>query len=116
MGRGICIATLNIRSGREGEMETALLALWQGTIDIRILQEAKLTMGIHTQQSSGYKVWATEAERQHWGGIAIVCRDEGEWGVEGAQSFGPNVVSFTVTSVKKRWYVVGAYVPPNDLL
>ena len=25
------------------------------------------------------------------------------------------MVSFTVTLGRKRWYVVGAYVPPNDL-
>ena len=31
------------------------------------------------------------------------------------RNFGPNVVSFIITSVRKRWYGVGAYVPPNDL-
>ena len=30
--------------------------------------------------------------------------------------FGPNVVSFTVKSGQKHWYVVRAYVPPNDFL
>ena len=29
--------------------------------------------------------------------------------------FGPNVVSFTVMSGRKRWYVVRAYVPPDNL-
>ena len=29
--------------------------------------------------------------------------------------FGPNVVSLKVTSGKKCWYVVGAYMPPNNL-
>ena len=29
--------------------------------------------------------------------------------------FGSNVVSYTVTSGRKRWYVVGSYVTPNDL-
>ena len=32
------------------------------------------------------------------------------------RSFEPNVISFTVTSGRKIWYIVGAYVPPNDLL
>ena len=31
------------------------------------------------------------------------------------RKFGPNMVSFTVTSGQKRWYVVREYVPPNDL-
>ena len=30
-------------------------------------------------------------------------------------SFGSTVVSFTVTSGWKRWYVVGAYMSPNNL-
>ena len=64
---------------------------------------------------SGYKVWETEAERRHWGGIAIFWREEEGLEVEGAQSFGTNVVSFIVTLGQKCWYVVRAYMPPNDL-
>ena len=36
------------------------------------------------------------------------------WKVEGATSFRPNVVSFTITAGQKLRYVVGVYVPPND--
>ena len=36
------------------------------------------------------------------------------WKVEGAMIFGPNVVSFKITAGWKFWYVVGAYVYPND--
>ena len=32
------------------------------------------------------------------------------------KNFGPNVVSFTITSGKRQWYVVRAYVPPNNQL
>ena len=35
--------------------------------------------------------------------------------VEVVRSFGPNVVSFIITSERKRLYSVGAYVPPNYL-
>ena len=28
--------------------------------------------------------------------------------------FGSNVVSFKITAGRKLWYVVGAYVPPNN--
>ena len=31
------------------------------------------------------------------------------------RNFVPNVVSFIIMSGQKRWYGVGAYVPPNDL-
>ena len=49
------------------------------------------------------------------GGVAIVCREYEGWGVELVRSFGPNVAIFTVTSVRKCWYFVGAYMPPNNL-
>ena len=34
--------------------------------------------------------------------------------MEGIVIFGTNVVSFLLTSGLQIWYVVGAYVPPND--
>ena len=37
----------------------------------------KLTGGIHTRFSSGYKVWATEVGSIKWGGISIVWREKG---------------------------------------
>ena len=37
------------------------------------------------------------------------------WQVEGIINFGPNVARFFMTSGSRRWYVVGAYVPPHDL-
>ena len=55
-GRAIHIASLNIRSGREGGFEAALRALKQGNIGIIVLQETNLTEGIHNYYSLGYKV------------------------------------------------------------
>ena len=49
------------------------------------------------------------------GGVTIFWREAKGWGVEGVWSFGPNVFSFIITSGRKRWYSVGAYVLPNDL-
>ena len=69
---------------------------------------------IHKRFSLGYKVWATEVETQHWGGITVFWREEVGWEVERARSFGTIVVYFTVMLGNKYWYVVGAYVPPND--
>ena len=34
--------------------------------------------------------------------------------MEGIVNFGPNVASFFLTSVLRRWYVVVTYVPPHD--
>ena len=58
----------------------------------------------------------TEAESRRRGGITIVWRYAEGWGVEGVRKFGPNVVSFIITSGRKRWYGVGAYVTTNNLL
>ena len=43
----IRIATLNIKSGRERGMEATLKELYQGNVDVGVLQEMKLTDRIH---------------------------------------------------------------------
>ena len=53
-------------------MEAALRALQQENIGIRDLKDKKLTKGIHMCYISGYKVWTTEADSKHQGGITIV--------------------------------------------
>ena len=65
----IRLATINIRSGREGGLEATLWVPRQGNIDVGVLQEKKLTDRIHARQGEGYSVWATEAESRHRGGI-----------------------------------------------
>ena len=94
-------------------MEAAICALRQGQIEIGVLQEMKLTGGIHTRCTSGYKVWLTQAENRHWGGISIIWREEAGWKVEGAMRFGTNVVSFTITTGRKIWNVFREYIPPS---
>ena len=37
------------------------------------------------------------------------------WQVEGVANYGQNVVSFVLTMGRQIWYVVGAYMPPNDV-
>ena len=54
--------------GRAGGLETALWALQKGNVDVGFLQETKLTQGIHTQNSVGYNVLATDADSWHRGG------------------------------------------------
>ena len=57
--KGIRVVPLNIRSGQLGGLKAALHALQKGNVDIGVLQETKLTQGIHTQHGSGYDVWET---------------------------------------------------------
>ena len=79
--RGIKLAMLNIRSGREVGLEAALRALKQVNIYVGLLQEMKLTNGIHARQGAGCAIWATEAEIRHQGGIEVVRRKESRWQV-----------------------------------
>ena len=48
-------------------------------------------------------------------GVSIVWREAEVWEVEGVKNFGPNMVSFIITLVQKRWCGVRAFVPPKDL-
>jgi exonuclease III len=110
----IRIATYNIRNGRAGGLEAALRAMGQMNVDLGVFQETKLTGGIHTRRSARYQVLATDAPSAHQGGIAVFWRDSPQWQVEAYRAYGPNVVSFQLTSGKYPWYVVGAYIPPAD--
>ena len=74
----------------------------QGNFRIEVLQETNITRGVHTQYSAGYQVWAMEAESRHWGGIAVIWIEEAVWQIEVTTSFGPNMVSFTITSGRKH--------------
>ena len=75
-------------------MEADLQALQKRNVKIGVLQETNLTKGIHTHYRAFCKVWVAEAENRHRGGIIIIWREESGWHVEGAASFGPNVVKF----------------------
>ena len=54
MGSGkIRIDTLKIRLGKAGGLEAVLQDLRQGKVDVGVLQETKLTDGIHARQGEG---------------------------------------------------------------
>ena len=49
----IRLASLNIRTGRVGGLETALRVLQKGKVDVGFLQETKLTQVIHNHYGAG---------------------------------------------------------------
>ena len=53
MVRVIRIVSLNINLGQAGCLESTLCALQKGNIGIGVLQETKMTGGVHTQYSLG---------------------------------------------------------------
>ena len=92
----------------------ALRGMSQANMDLGILQEKKLTDGIYTRGSAGYSVIATDAPSRHCGGVALFYRSTPHFVVEGVERCGPNVLGFQVKTGERRWYIVGAYVTPED--
>ena len=110
----IRFGTYTIHNGRNGGLEAALRGVSQANMDLGILQETKLTEGIYTRGSAGYSVIATDAPSRHRGGVAIFYRPAPHLAVEAARKFGPNVISFQLSTGARRWYIVGCYLAPDD--
>ena len=109
------VASWNIRNGRNGGLENACRALASLEVDITVLQETKLTGGTHTRLSSGYEIAASDAVSAHSGGVALCWRKHDLFEIEETKFFGPNVLAFQLVTRGKRFYVVGCYIPPDDL-
>ena len=89
----VIFGTYNIRSGRNGGLESALHGLVQGQVDCGMLQETKITDIVYTWASSGFWVTATAALSAHCGGIAVFYREAEHFGVEELRLHGPNVLN-----------------------
>ena len=110
------IATWNIRNGRNGGLESACRALDSLGVDLALLQETKLTGGIHTRFSSGYTIVASDAPSAHQGGIALCSRESLAYELEETKIWSPNVIAFRLITGGAKFYVVGCYIPPSDLV
>ena len=85
-------------------------------MDLGIFQETKGTEGIYTHESAGYSVVATDASSRHRGGVAVFYQPSPLFSVEAVRQFGPNVVSFQLETVARRWYIIGCYLVHDDTL
>ena len=57
------------------------------------------------------------AESAFRGGVALIYRDgSAHWHFEGLRQHGPNVISAVLVSGKKRWGLIGVYIPPGQEL
>ena len=86
----------------------------QANIDLGVLQETKCTGGIYTRESAGYRVLATDAPSRHRGGVALFYRPSPLFAVEDVRDYGPNVISFKVTTGGRRWYIIVCYLAPDN--
>ena len=82
-------------------------------IDVAILTETKLTTH-HIIKSSGYDLTITEARSNSIGGVALCVRESPWFHVEGTKTHGHNVVSTQLVSGRKRWLLIGIYIPPSE--
>ena len=102
----IRFGTYNIRNRRNGGLESALRGMSQANMDLGIFQETKLTDGIYTNGSAGYRVVATDAPSRHRCGVAVFHRLAPHLEVEAVQQFAPNVIGFQFVTGAQRWNIV----------
>ena len=110
----IKFGTYNIRNGRNGGLESAFWGMAQANIDLGVSQEKKCTDGIYTRESAGYRVVVTDVPSRHRSGVAQFYRPSSLLAVEEVREYGPNVISFEGATGRRRWYIIGCYLAPED--
>jgi hypothetical protein len=111
----VALASFNIRSGRNGGLESALRVMDNLGIDLGFLVETKLTGGVYTRFLSGYNVLALEAPSAWQGGIALFWRGNNSYEIKETRIWGSNVISLHLIVGSTRFFVVGCYIAPSDL-
>ena len=107
MIRPIRFGTYNIRNGQNGGLESALRGMSQANMDLGVFQETKVTKGIYKQESSGYRVVASEAPSTYRCGVAVFYPAAEHFSVEALRFYGANVVNFQLASGGRWWFIVG---------
>ena len=97
----------NIRSGRNGGLESALCRLAQGQVDCGAMQETNLTNIVYTWESSGFCLTAMVVPSTHCGGVAIFYREAEHFSIKELHLHGPNTISFQLVTGRRRWHFVG---------
>jgi exonuclease III len=110
----IKLATYNIRDSRNSNLEAVLRACEQMRIDVGILTETRLSTDRYTRSAYGYTVFATQTNHTNQGGIALIFTNSLYFQIESQQKHGPNVISFILLPGKRRYPMIGAYIPPHD--
>jgi hypothetical protein len=84
-------------------------------VDFGILTETRLSTDRYTRSAYGYTVFATKTTHINQGGIALIFTNKSLYfQVKAQRKHGPNVISCIITTGKRRYPVIGAYIPPND--
>ena len=83
-------------------------------MDVGVFQDTKLTEGIYTRKSDGYKVVAMLAPIRQQGGVALFYWDSPVFAVKAIHQFGANVITCQMETGERHWYIVGCYLAPGD--
>jgi hypothetical protein len=84
-------------------------------IVVCVLTEAKLSTDRYTRSAYGYTVFATQTTHVNQGGVALIFTNNSLlFQVEAQRKHGPNVISFIITTGKRQYRIIGAYIPPTD--
>ena len=110
---GLNICSYNICAAGASRLEQAMRCMRVMNIDIGLITETKL-QGYHTTHCEGYDIVATKATSKFQGGVALCYRKSDYFHIEGTRTFGPNVIRATLVSGKKKWRLVGIYIPPSE--
>ena len=106
----ICFGSYNIRNGRNGGIELALLAMAQENMDLGVLYEMKIIGRFYTCFLSDYNMLVLETPSNHQRGIALLLRKSPHWQIKAHKSFGPHVLSFQLVTGRKEWFIIRCYV------
>ena len=113
--RFLRMATYNMVWATGNNLNIILRVMARMRIELGILTETHLTHDKYTHICCGYNVVATKVENKHIGGVALFYRSNSkQWTVEGIRTHGPNVISCTLVSGKRRWTLIGCYIPPSE--
>ena len=103
----------NIRSGSNGGLESALFRLAQVQVDCGVMQYTKLTYGVYTRDSSGFRDMATAEPSAHHEGVALFYRKAEHFAIKELRLQGPNFINFQLVLVRWRWHIVECYIAPS---
>jgi hypothetical protein len=77
----------------------------------------KITDDRYPHLTSGYKVLSSKAVSRHQGGIALLWKENHPGvEVEAARILTPNLLTFQLVTSDERYYCMGVYIPPNDIM
>ena len=110
------IATWNIRCGRNLGLASAAKGLAQMGVGCALLMEVNITDDRYPKFASGYKIISSKATSHNQGGIALIWKESHQFfEVEAATVVTPNLMTFQLVTGYERFYIMGTYIPPNDM-